>query len=278
MTKITHIKTSPVRRNQGFTLVEMLVVAALIAIFAGLAVFNIVEQLNREKEKAAIAEARSIATAMSFVYDDMGFYPKLCFLRYGLDELTDVITKNNLPSDAIDYYGFPNPTMATRLKSNWGDKYMAGSMPEKYAQMRFNTSTGPKTFDWPRDPFNQPYVAYLVKMDAPQGSPAGTQKQPMWLESLGDKPNYFAGIVSYGRNKVPGLKWDADQATVNGRKAGRLFADGGTNNLFILPNRNAYTQIQLELLTKLSTDGVAGINAGEYTIREAGSDDKFFEF
>ena len=86
MTKTMTIQKTRINRHSGFTLIEMLVVAALIAIFAGLAVFNIVEQLNREKEKAALAEARSIATAMSFAYDDLGFFPKLCFLRFGVDE------------------------------------------------------------------------------------------------------------------------------------------------------------------------------------------------
>ncbi len=75
------------RRNRGFTLIEMLIVAALIAIFSALAVFNISEQLNISKGKAAVAECRSIATAMSFAHDDLGFYPKIGFLRYGFDEL-----------------------------------------------------------------------------------------------------------------------------------------------------------------------------------------------
>jgi len=272
------IQTTPVRRTQGFTLIEMLVVAALIAIFAGLAVFNIVEQLQREKEKAALAEARSIATAMSFAYDDLGFFPKLCFLKYGVEEMKKLIVDESLANDSIDYFGFPNPSMGTRISSSWGEKYMGGSMPEKYIEATYSTSAGDEVFDWPADPFRQPYVAYFVKIEQPDG---GGVPEIKWLENAGDRPNYFAGIVSYGRNKVPGLTWDADQTAINTRTDDRLYIPlpGGTDRQFRFPGSNDlafFNQNRLNLLIEKAAD--LGEPADYYTIREAGSDDKFFEF
>src|SRR5690606_6989864 len=137
MTRTMKNPISPIRRNGGFTLIEMLVVAALIAIFAGLAVFNIVEQLNREKEKAAIAEARSIATAMSFAHDDLGFYPRLCWLKFGQEEFLKYIAdRGGLPGSAVDWFGQGDASMLNRINTSWGEKYMAGGMPDKFVTMR----------------------------------------------------------------------------------------------------------------------------------------------
>ena len=62
--------------RRAFTLVEMLIVAALIALFAGLAVFNVTEQYELNKQKAAVAECRQIGTSMNFALQDLGFFPK----------------------------------------------------------------------------------------------------------------------------------------------------------------------------------------------------------
>ncbi|MGB9692764.1 MAG: type II secretion system protein, partial [Candidatus Sumerlaeaceae bacterium] len=68
--------------RKGFTLAEMLIVAALIALFSGLFIFSIETQYTLNKQKASVAECRQIATAMSFAQQDMGFFPKMCFLRF----------------------------------------------------------------------------------------------------------------------------------------------------------------------------------------------------
>lgn len=279
MTKTMKNKMTPTRRTGGFTLIEMLVVAALIAIFAGLAVFNVVEQLNREKEKAGLAEARSIATAMSFAYDDLGFFPRLCFLRYGADEMAKTVTDLGLPNDSIEYFGYADPTMANRIKNNWSDKYMAGSMPDKYATMQIGTSAGTKDMPWPIDPFKQPYVGYFVKIETPAG---GGAQQISFLQKVGEKANYFAGIVSYGRNKVPGLTWDEiDAADLNPREALRLYVPTTDPRVFQMPrptagipNAGFYSQAKLDLLVLSNTTN----NPALPNIRDAGSDDKFFEF
>jgi len=64
-----------VKRKKGFTLVEILVVIAIIGLLSSIALVT----LNRAREKAKVAQAGSIsrilAMATEFYYDDVGFYP-----------------------------------------------------------------------------------------------------------------------------------------------------------------------------------------------------------
>lgn len=282
MTKTRKMKPTPTRHNSGFTLIEMLVVAALIAIFAGLAVFNIVEQLNREKEKAALAEARSIATAMSFAHNDMGFYPKLCFLRFGVDELAQLIAPTGpLPFSGIDWFDRGGPNMRNQILSNWGEKYMAGSMPEKFVTMTLNfRNGGSQDVRWPCDPFNTPYTAYLLKIGPAPGAPAGSPPVISWADdTLGDQANYFAGVISYGRNKVPGFAWNDPTAMTRGENY-RLFAGpvGGNQRHFTM-SPTVFDQARLEWFTDSEPNPTLGEPfTNPPHPRDAGSDDKYFEF
>lgn len=271
------IHITPIRRRSGFTLIEMLVVAALIAIFAGLAVFNIVEQMNREKEKAAISECRSIATALSFAHDDLGFYPKLSWLRFGQAEFLKFIQdRGGLPGAAVDTFGKGDAGMLGRIQKNWGEKYLAGSMPDKYVRM-----TLPEGLDvqWPADPFGMPYVPYLLKIAPPPGAPTAP-KTVQWANgSVGDRANYFAGIVSYGRNKVPGYVWNDPNALANG-SALRLFAEDPADRRHFTMDYTRYNDARRDWFVLPQTGPVEIMEPFNNPphMRDAQSDDKYFEF
>ncbi|HRR32158.1 MAG TPA: prepilin-type N-terminal cleavage/methylation domain-containing protein, partial [Candidatus Sumerlaeia bacterium] len=76
--KIRKIITS---HKYGFTLVEIVIVAALVALFSGLATFGIQQMLRNNKLKAVIGEARQVGSSLIFAHQDIGFYPSIGFLN-----------------------------------------------------------------------------------------------------------------------------------------------------------------------------------------------------
>jgi general secretion pathway protein G len=63
------------RREQGFTLIELLIVVAIIGIVAAIAIPNMLNAIDRSKQKRTMADMRSIATALEQYALDNNFYP-----------------------------------------------------------------------------------------------------------------------------------------------------------------------------------------------------------
>ncbi len=65
------------RRQKGFTLIELLIVVAIIGIIAAIAIPNLLNAINRGRQKRTMADIRSIATAMEAYSVDFNFFPKV---------------------------------------------------------------------------------------------------------------------------------------------------------------------------------------------------------
>ncbi len=63
------------RREHGFTLIELLIVVAIIGIVAAIAIPNLMNAINRGRQKRTMADMRSIGTAVQAYGIDNGFYP-----------------------------------------------------------------------------------------------------------------------------------------------------------------------------------------------------------
>jgi type II secretion system protein G len=61
-------------RERGFSLVELLFVVAIIAILVAIAVPNLLNALNRSRQKRTMAEMRSVATAWEARATEVGGY------------------------------------------------------------------------------------------------------------------------------------------------------------------------------------------------------------
>lgn len=63
------------RGNRGFTLIEVIVVAAIIAILAGILVPMIFNQIDEAKKTRALADCKTIASAVMLFRKDTGKWP-----------------------------------------------------------------------------------------------------------------------------------------------------------------------------------------------------------
>ena len=63
------------RKDSGFTLIELLIVVAIIGIIAAIAIPNLLNAIDRSKQKRTMADMRSIGTAVEEYSIDNNFYP-----------------------------------------------------------------------------------------------------------------------------------------------------------------------------------------------------------
>src|SRR4029077_21244414 len=63
------------RDSRGFTLIELLIVVAIIGIIAAIAIPNLLNAIDRGKQKRTMADLRSIGTAVESYAVDNNVYP-----------------------------------------------------------------------------------------------------------------------------------------------------------------------------------------------------------
>ena len=63
------------RNSKGFTLIELLIVVAIIGIIAAIAIPNLLNAIDRGKQKRTMADLRSIGTAIESYAVDNNQYP-----------------------------------------------------------------------------------------------------------------------------------------------------------------------------------------------------------
>jgi general secretion pathway protein G len=63
------------KRQKGFTLIELLIVVAIIGIIAAIAIPNLLNAIDRGKQKRSMADMRSIGTAIESYAVDQNRYP-----------------------------------------------------------------------------------------------------------------------------------------------------------------------------------------------------------
>ena len=72
------------RNERGFTLIELLIVVAIIGIIAAIAIPNLLNAIDRSKQKRTMADMRSIGTACEEYAIDNNFYPNTAGTRAAL--------------------------------------------------------------------------------------------------------------------------------------------------------------------------------------------------
>jgi len=289
--------------RRGFTLIEILVVSLVIALLSSIAVINIQQFVDNNKRKVVIADMRSLATAVGFAHDDMGFYPKLAFLQSSRRDpalgLYNPLATGD-PDRIERFHGFfqaydliYQPDIPLRL---WKGPYLNPSQSRAgaaqgqgglaYVQMLNDPAFPPgnNVIEWPADVWDSPYCLYLMKWQlGPSGQYErrflgrdidGTLLDNEWRES----PDAFTAIVSYGKNRVPGLGDYPDGAVETTRRATRLFTESSLTGVspqpkYIMLGYQSFTQAMRLVLQ----NAPASVGAGP-GILDPGSDDLIIEF
>jgi general secretion pathway protein G len=116
---------------QGFTLVELVIVMAIIGILAGFVLANVMPQREKASRTRALADIKEMDTALNIYYADNGFYPST---QQGLQAL---IAQPNTPPIPRNWQG---PYLSNRKSAPidpWDSEYIYISPGEQ----------NPTTFD-----------------------------------------------------------------------------------------------------------------------------------
>lgn len=195
--------------KKGFTLVELFIVAALIALLSGIAVFNIQREYKTSQMRITVGETNQIATSLAFAYQDTDIFPKLCFLNQSYTMLMKLWDGDNLDIFAdFDTMGYGVPE--TKISAGWEGAYFSMSQGRGrnpgggFVNMLLPNSGA--IMAWPADLYGQPYVVYQIVLDP-------TNYQPRFINNWSESPDQFNAVVSYGQNKMVGGP-DVNEAVV----------------------------------------------------------------
>ncbi|MGF1573969.1 MAG: type II secretion system protein [Sumerlaeia bacterium] len=272
-------RSSGLRVQRAFTLIEMLIVAALISLFSALAVINIQTQLENNRRKAIIGESRQIGTAMELAYTDLGFFPSIALLDRTVTSLELESERLFSGSDetlfgALHPYVLPTaPFVGTsnrsssieRSKRDWAGAYISSAQtrsPVSSGQggtraMNVYQGISPNSppIEWPLDGYNNPWMFYSLHID--RTNPASPflyfvteTEADSNVANTSDGSvdgNYVNAIVSYGRNNVPGGGdlfvpfGDIDGVTADSPYGLRLYSGNQDNLTAVLNLYTAFT-------------------------------------
>lgn len=129
------------REEKGFTLIEVIVVAAIIAVLAGIIVPLVFKEVDESKISKAKADVKSIQTAIMMFYKDTQMWPNLIS---GGGNATLLRTEGNIPNDpdgnfdissssrirehlienSIGYPKWKGPYLTEANPDPWGNAYI----------------------------------------------------------------------------------------------------------------------------------------------------------
>ncbi len=123
-----------IRNSKGFTLIELLIVVAIIGIIAAIAIPNLLNAIDRGKQKRTMADMRSIGTAVESYAIDSNIYPVGGDLATVSGDLAPIYIKV-LPTldgwqGTIDYDSTDGSeyTVQAPAKGGVADAYVGGEM------------------------------------------------------------------------------------------------------------------------------------------------------
>ena len=103
------------KRRRGYTLIELLIVVAIIGIIAAIAIPNLLSAIDKSKQKRSVADIRNIATGVETYLVDNSHYPIA----------TSMATISSLNPVSLGIQ--PNYLKVCPTRDGWGGSYRYGS-------------------------------------------------------------------------------------------------------------------------------------------------------
>jgi prepilin-type N-terminal cleavage/methylation domain-containing protein len=184
--------------NKAFTLIELLIVVAIIAILAAIAVPNFLEAQTRSKVSRVHSDLRTLATGIeSYAVDNNNKYPFDWDSRGYPWKLTDAL------STPVAYL-----TQSSSMNDVFRDKNNVAEDAKRYRYLNYIANFAP---GWLPCPYPGPYRTRWDTTDYTAGSRLGMEAFGMWK------------LSSSGPDKVPNtgffateLAYDATNGTISG--------------------------------------------------------------
>lgn len=119
--------------KKGFTLIELLIVVAIIGIIAAIAIPNLLNAIQRGKQKRTMADMRAVGTAVEAYAVDNNFYPAGASAVSGIvSDLEPKYIRNMPVRDAwtteLDYIAAGTPPQDYTIHSYGKDQTDDGSI------------------------------------------------------------------------------------------------------------------------------------------------------
>ena len=114
------------RNNKGFTLIELLIVVAIIGIIVAIAIPNLLNAIQRAKQKRSMADMRSAGTAAEAYAVDFNHYPAAAAITLpsGLSMPT---VSFGLPGAGINKQLAPTYIRVLPLTDGWQSYFLYGT-------------------------------------------------------------------------------------------------------------------------------------------------------
>ena len=114
------------RNNKGFTLIELLIVVAIIGIIVAIAIPNLLNAIQRAKQKRTMADMRSAGTAAEAYAVDFNSYPASAAVTLPSGFTWPLALTFGDPATATTYAGRVSPTYirALPLVDGWSSFFL----------------------------------------------------------------------------------------------------------------------------------------------------------